>query len=280
MKWIFSVITLWLIFVLSLSTWWMIFGLQTLDLLASGQVEEGAKILRQQKMLFYEGSVLAIFQVLGAVGLFYFAFRMYQEKAATEKFFASFAHDIKTSLFRLQLHAEGMDVAQASEKNALLSKARHLQLNLENGLNSVLGGRKNLFFEKISMSELVEQLHIHWPELQIELQGESVLWGDRKALTSIFENLVHNSYFHGKAEKVTLSLESKSGMTHVEYSDTGSPFQGDLKTLGAQPAQSEKGSGFGLYLVRFWVKKMKGKIQFSTKSTGQLVTSIQLPEAS
>ena len=159
MKWIFTSITVWLVFVLSLSAWWMIFGIQTLSQIATLDVEAGSTILRQQKMLFYEGSVLALMQILGAVFLFYFSYRMYKEKSAAENFFASFTHDLKTSLFRLQLQIEGMEATHPSPGTAkALAKARRLQLNLENGLDSVLGQKKSLFIEKIQLADFVAEL--------------------------------------------------------------------------------------------------------------------------
>jgi len=279
MRWIFTTITVWLLFVLSLSTWWMIFGVTTLDQLANGQIGEGSKILRQQKMLFYEGSFLAIMQVLGGLGLFYFAFRMYQEKAATEKFFAAFAHDLKTSLFRLQLHVESLDGASpGADQGLLLAKTRHLQLNIENGLNSVVGGRKGLFMEVVDLCDFVADLHAQWPEMEIQLKGEQNLYCDKGALRSIFENLMHNSYAHGAASVIVVKVQ-KSSKENLElsYSDNGKVFDRSVDSLGQKPVNSEKGSGFGLYLVRFWVEKMKGKVSFAKSASGQLQVTIQLP---
>ena len=106
MKWVFSLITAWLVFVLALSGWWLVFGLKTLSLV--GEAHEGYELAKHQKMLFYEGSFLMLLLLFGGLGLFYFSYRMYREKSSKDKFFATFTHDLNTSLFLLHFHFENI----------------------------------------------------------------------------------------------------------------------------------------------------------------------------
>ncbi|MEM7647330.1 MAG: hypothetical protein AAF203_10505, partial [Pseudomonadota bacterium] len=104
MRIIFGVIFFWLTFVVSLAGWWLYYGVTTLSQVMN--LSDQPQLVRHQRMLFAEGCVLLIFLLVGGIALFYFSYRMYKEKSAKEIFFASFTHDLKTTLFRMQLEVE------------------------------------------------------------------------------------------------------------------------------------------------------------------------------
>jgi len=281
MKLVFGCIIVWLVFVLSLSTWWMIYGLRTLELLASGsETVSSIELLRQQTMLFYEGTVLALMQILGAVFLFYFAYRMYKEKAAAESFFGSFTHDLKTSLFRVQLGVDQLCQDGVPRSQHLLLQTRNLQRHLENGLDTILGQKRPLVSEVVSMPNFISELHGAWPGVSFQLSGEKEVTCDHLALKSIFENLIHNSTFHGKASEVFVNLISQGSRRILSYWDNGEPFSKDIHSIGKNPSPQGQGSGYGLYLVRFWVNKMGGRIRFLKTESQSLKVEIVLQKGS
>ncbi len=276
MKWIFATIFFWLVFVLSLAGWWLYFGM---NLLSRSTAIENEKWARHQKMLFYEGSFLMLFLVSGGLALFYFAYRMYKEKSAKEMFFASFTHDLKTGLFRLQLEVERLGKTVDENKiEPLLKETRKLQLDLENSLDSTLGEKKKIYLEAINVKNFLQEIHAQWPELSIHLSGEEQIHCDQKALQSVFKNLLHNSFVHASADQVKIDLKRKSSNIVLDYSDNGTEFQGDVEQLGQFNKTS--GSGFGLYIVRQWVKLLNGEIDFKKKSTQSLSVQITLPQGS
>lgn len=277
MRFVFTLISFWLTFVLSLAGWWLYFGMSILskapELLAQDD------LVRHQKMLFQEGCVLMVFLLGGGLGLFYFAYRMHKEKIVKEKFFASFTHDLKTALFRLQLQIEkiGQDVGE-EKVSPVLVQTRKIHLDLENGLDSTIGNKKELYIEKIDMNNFLSELHAQWPEFHIKLQGKPAhVLADKKALHSVFKNLLHNSFFHGEAGQIFISINEEKKNIKIEYSDNGNPFKGDVDNLGVVPQQSIEGSGFGLYIIRYWVEKMNGLIQFNHSDSGGLGVQIYLP---
>ncbi|NQZ19117.1 MAG: HAMP domain-containing histidine kinase [Bdellovibrionales bacterium] len=205
---------------------------------------------------------------------------MYKEKSAKEKFFATFTHDIKTALFRLQLQIEKLGQAAGEEAiSPVLVHTRKIHLDLENGLDSTIGQKKELYVEQIGFKNFVSELHTQWPEFHIKLSGDdSEVLADRKALHSIFKNLLHNSFFHGEADKVLIELENKTKKVRCTYSDNGKKFEGDKETLGLQPQASTQSSGFGLYIVRYWVEKMGGQLNFLLSEAGGLKIQIDLPQ--
>ncbi len=267
MKWIFTTIFFWLVFVLSLAGWWLYFGVTTL----SRNTELGSQLARHQRMLFMEGTVLMTFLLVGGLALFYLAYRMYKEKSAKEMFFASFTHDMKTSLFRLQLELEKLSKQhKALSVDNLFNQTRKMQLDLENSLDSTVGSGKSLFVETIDFNEFLSELHTQWPEFRIKVSGEKNIKADRKALYSIFKNLLHNSFLHGEADEVTIHLESSDNSLKITYSDNGKPYQGDLKDLGQQMRFSPDGTGYGLFIVKQWAKQLGWQLNFQLASSQSL----------
>ena len=275
MRWVFVSIFIWLTFVMSLAGWWLYFGVTTLARAAT--VDIPSQLARHQKMLFTEGAVLLFALLSGGIALFYFSFRMYREKIAKEIFFASFTHDMKTALFRLQLQLE--QEPDGLNKDKLLGQTRQMQLQLENGLDSSVGQNKKLYIESLDFKNFVSDLHAQWPELSFQLKGDANVRADKKALHSVFKNLLHNSFLHGQADQVAIQLSGQKGKSQIHYSDNGKTFEGQLTELGASPSH-DGSSGFGLYILKQWIQRMGGHVQFLRGPSGALEVSIQLPGGS
>lgn len=236
------------------------------------------ELVRHQRMIFFEGIVLMAFLLGGGIALFYFSYRTYKEKSAKEKFFASFAHDLKTAMFRLQLQIEKLGKSLGEDKvEPVLVQTRKLHLHLENSLDYALGDEKNLYIEKIEIQDFFGDLHHQWPELRFKVKGKGLALADRKALNSIFKNLLHNSFVHGHAKEVALELSVKGRMLNILYKDDGQVFEGNLARLSSNVASSYQGSGFGLFLVRYWLDRLHGELDFTQSEEGRLHVNMQLP---
>ena len=276
MKWIFGVILAWLVFVMSLAGWWLYFGVTTLSQAASYGIP--SQLARHQRMLFTEGCVLLVSLLVGGIALFYFSYRTYIEKSAKEMFFASFTHDLKTALFRMQLEVEKLGRKTPSQEvTNILGHTRKMQLDLENSLDSTVGQSKKLFVEKVSLKNFLLDLHAQWPEFHIKVTGIDELPVDKKALHSIFKNLMHNSFLHGEADEISVDLQKKGQRFLLEYRDNGNSFSGSTDDLGVSSHYSPEGSGFGLFIVRSWVKRLGGKVEFQVTSKNSLGVNIDFP---
>lgn len=220
---------------------------------------------------------MVLFLLVGGVALFYLAYRMYKEKSAKETFFASFTHDLKSGLFRLQLEIERLGQSIDDKKiEPLLKESRKMQLDLENSLDSALGEKKKIYIEKIKVRHFLQDLHAQWPELSIHVTGTETVCCDQKALQSLFKNLLHNSFLHGQADEVKVSFQQQGPEVILNYSDNGKELKTDLLHLGR--FNKSTGSGFGLFIVRQWVKLLNGHIQFRKSDTGSLVVEIRWPQ--
>ena len=160
----------------------------------------------------------------------------------------------------------------------ILSHVRKINLDLENNMDWAVGGSGKIFFEKISLRNFLTELHAQWPEFGIKCSGKDQLQTDRKALQSIFKNLLHNSFIHGQADEISIDLNRKDNKYVLSYGDNGKEFCGDLSTLGQLRHGEIVGSGFGLFIVRQWVGRLGGQINFSKNNSSALQVAIELPQ--
>src|SRR6266487_5436716 len=182
---VIALVGLWVVFTVTLAGWWMVFGLRQLDLLNRLNLEGGADLNRHYRMLLWEGGILIISLIGGGLALFYYARREQNRHAQVEEFFAAFTHDAKTALASL-LQAESLreDFAAAEPNpllDRLLSDTLRLQLQLENSLFLVNLTRGAFFLEPISLSNRVDTLRHHWPDLTITQSGDGVVMADARA---------------------------------------------------------------------------------------------------
>ena len=279
-------VALWVLFTVTLAGWWLIFGLRQLDLINQSNLEGATQLNRHYQMLLWEGGILIASLIGGGLALLYYARREQKRHAQVEEFFAAFTHDAKTALASLRLQAESLreDFA-SSEANPLLERLLNdtlrLQLQLENSLFLVNLPRGKFFLQPIRLSERIEALRLHWPNVEITLNGDGVVMADARALESVLTNLVQNSVIHGHATEVQVSVRRAAGRVCVIVVDNGRGFQGDQTQLGklfVRHARSS-GSGVGLYIVRQLAKAMNGGIKFVSEGATGFTAELDLPEA-
>ena len=276
---------LWVVFTVTLTAWWLIFGLRQLELINQSNLENAVQLNRHYQMLLWEGGILIASLLGGGLALFYFARREQKRHAQVEEFFAAFTHDAKTALASLRLQAESLQEDFAETPNPLLERllrdTLRLQLQLENSLFLVNLTRGKFFLEPISLRSCIDNLRRHWPDLKITQSGDASLLADARALESVLTNLIQNAVTHGQATEIDIKVDgNRSSHASVTVADNGRGFAGDFNQLGRLFVRHERGSGsgVGLYIVRQLVKRMKGEISFESTNGAGFVARFDLPE--
>jgi signal transduction histidine kinase len=260
----------WFVFTFSMVTWWWIFSLRQLNSIAAGIPHE--KYERLHWMLLWEGSILLAFIFVGGASLLFLTSRERSRNLRLRLFFSNFSHDLKTSLSRLRIRSEV--IAQNNpnqELQELLNEASRLDLQLENSLWVARGEDQKLVVSMLSLSEVIGQLRVEWPELEIHLQRNAKIKADPTAIRSVLRNILQNAWLHGEATRIDIQVEkSESDNLVVSIMDNGSGFKGNLSTLGKStlPTSERDGNGIGLYLTNLLLEKMNGKLSFESVQTG------------
>ncbi|HEY8270475.1 MAG TPA: HAMP domain-containing sensor histidine kinase [Pseudobdellovibrionaceae bacterium] len=259
--------TIWVLFVVSLVSWWWVY--------LTSSLEAGVEMNKRHRMFMWEGSMLLVALIIGGAALVFLSYRDEKRHEQLKTFFATFSHDIKTSITRLRLQAEILEEDNESQKNPVLQRLitdiSRLDLQLENSLLLSTTGAQNLLLEKIALSKLIESLRIQWSELEFRLNQEAEIVADQRAIVSVFRNIIQNAVLHGQATVIEFSAKALSSQrVEISIQDNGKGFSGDKECLGVRmlPSKNGKGSGVGLYLCHRLLKKMNGQLSFENSSQG------------
>jgi signal transduction histidine kinase len=279
-KWRASVrilaIYLWLAFTVVFALWWFRFSLENIDLLAGLQPEQSGHWTRLRRMIYWEGTSWIVLLTIGGAGLITLAQRERRRAMRIKEFFASFSHEVKTSLASLRLQAETLKDEQAQPHSPILDRligdTVRLQLQLENSL--FLSSQENLqlYIEAIDLRALIQRMREQWPEMQVELQQRCTVNADERALRTILSNLLQNALVHGAASRVQIEArQSGAGVLAISIADNGRGFDGEGQKLGQlfHRPKSTSGSGLGLYICSLLLGKMRGSLDLSTPRGAQ-----------
>jgi signal transduction histidine kinase len=269
---------IWFAFTFSLVAWWWVFFLMRLD----PDVATLEQIHKSHRMFAWEGSILLAAILIGGVALVVFTYRDQKRHQRLSFFFSTFSHDIKTSIARLRLQAEVLEEDQAGKHpvmKRLIQDIQRLDLQLENSLllsNSEAG---TLLSEDVSLRDIFSSLRIEFPELGVELEKEAFVRGDRRALLSVFKNLLQNSVLHGQASSVKIKVrEASTGTLQLDIEDDGLGFKGEHKKLGSELliSQDARSNGIGLLITKRLIEKMNGKVTFKSQENAGFQTHITI----
>jgi signal transduction histidine kinase len=257
----------WCLFTLSMVGWWWVYGLNSHD--------SAEEIIKKHRMLMWEGSILIATVVAGGGALIFLSYRDQKRHEQLQTFFATFSHDIKTSITRLRLQAEVLEEDNIQQKNPVLQRLvgdiSRLDLQLENSLLLSSSESAKLLKETLRLSRIIESMRVLWGELEFRLNQDAEMMADQRALSSVLKNLIQNAVLHGQATVIEFSAKAVNSSTiEISVKDNGKGFQGSLGHLGTEmyPSKNEKGSGIGLYLGRRLLKRMNGDLRFENPGQG------------
>lgn len=284
-RWPLALSALWLVFTVSLATWWLIFGLRQTEQIRTLDHDEAPRLERVQRMLIWEGGVLIAVLFAGGIALLYHVRQERERHRQIEEFFATFTHDMKTSLASLRLQVESLQEDLGPERAAspllerLVKDSVRLQLQLENSLffANLRSGR--LLKEEIALTRVLDSVKHHWPELAIELSRDCVVAADRRALESVVGNILQNSVLHGEANRVEIEVAPASAeRLRIRFADNGRGAAGDLSHLGElfHRPTTTSGTGVGLYLARQLMTRMGGGLRIPSTVAAGFVVELEL----
>lgn len=263
----------WLVFTMSLASWWLMVGLT---------------VAGRHRMFLWEGGTFIVVLLGGGIAILIAIHREDRRRQALEMFFMSFTHDLKTSLASVQLQAEGLreDHAGSPETRGqidrLLADVVRLQIQLENSL-FVAQPDGRLLTEHLDVRAAIERKREDWPGLRVDIRGDGVVRADARAFDAVLRNILQNAVLHGHASGVLVTIMPDAGMVRVAIADNGRGVApGALADLGvafARPIGS-RGMGVGLHVSHRLISRMGGSLAFSTGDGGRgLRVAIALPEA-
>ena len=295
LKYIFALT--WLAVTLALAVWWIYTLNSIIASLESGVQDWSKHIPTLKNMVFWEGISLIFLILVGAIPLIYLIYTVDVNTQKIKQFFATFSHDLKTSMASLRLQAEviqegleksPLDSAEGRSMrevvDRLLGDTERLHLQLENSLYLANEDNQQMFIQDVDVKSVVLGLRQNWPQLSISFEGDDIkVKADRRALEGVLNNLCHNSLIHGEASQLTVTAtDLDDQLALIKVWDNGKGFAGDLHSL-AHPYvrhNPSSGSGMGLFISKSLIQSMHGRFnlpQGESLSQNGFAVEIVLP---
>lgn len=264
-RWKYVLLAGWLLFTMALAGWLFYFSYEQIIRLQTLGGDELSQVVKYQRMLLWESTVLFSSLLLGALALAFYMVRDQHQGRKIKNFFLTFTHELKTPLASIQLQAESLaeDLGNSVHRpliDRLNSDANRLAIQLENSLYLAEGDRRQLHLERIILPDDISYLLIAWPGLRVSISGKGQIIADKRAFESIVRNILKNSLDHGKATEISIAINSSAHSTELIFKDNGSGFSGNVSELGElfDRPYSGSGNGIGLYLMKRLVESMGG----------------------
>lgn len=200
---------------------------------------------------------------------------------------ATLSHDIKTPISSIRAYAEGLEANMDSTPE---NRAKYLGVIMKK-CDEVSRLTNDLFLhslsdldklkmspERLELCEFIESTVIEISAEQNDIHFSrpgftAVVSADKNRLTQIVENLINNARKYAKSE-IDIFITQSDGNAEIHFCDYGTgipdedmPFIFD-KFYRGKNCGNEQGSGLGLYIVKYIIEQMKGKILLHNHSDG------------
>lgn len=230
----------------------------------------------------------------GTVFLLLLLFGMYKIKQSLDKeralsrqqnnFFLSITHELKTPIAATKLQLQTLKKQKLDERttaellNNALMETERLNMLIDNVLLASRLETDAFEFrpESCDVGEMIDEIvkryyknELDRSEISLDLEKGIRVTIDRQAFPSVITNLVGNAIkYSGDHKKIAIQLKKSEQQAVITVSDEGRGIDATDKPkifdrffrAGNEETRNSKGTGLGLYIVNYIVKKHQGKI--------------------
>lgn len=218
------------------------------------------------------------------------------EKEAVENnktIIATLSHDIKTPIASIRAYAEGLE---ANMDNSVLKRQKYISVIMKK-CDEVSQLTNDLFLHSVSdldklkisisqfelctfLNETVTGLSDGQDDIRLLLPDKKIIISaDKNRLVQVCGNIVNNARKYAKTE-INISVILEEENVKILFRDYGNGIpDNDIpfifnKFYRGKNCGSEHGSGLGLYIVDYIVKRMDGKVLLNNYENGLEVVII------
>jgi two-component system, OmpR family, phosphate regulon sensor histidine kinase PhoR len=236
-------------------------------------------------MILGEGSVFIFIFVVGAYQLHKAINKEYKLHNQQKNFLLSVTHELKSPLASIKLYIETIikrDLDKEHREAFLINSLKDIERLddlVENMLLATKIDNKSYSFpkEEFNLSKLVEKiadrLQVHSCKSQtinLSVEPEVYITGDKFALTSVVTNLVENAVkYSPDCAEGNVHLKKKGTGAVLSVADNGVGVADAEKSrifdkfyrVGSEDTRKTKGTGLGLYIVKHVLDKHQAHIK-------------------
>jgi len=180
-----------------------------------------------------------------------------------------------------KLDAEGKDYF-----SRIIKASTRMSLMIEDLLTLSKVGKKDVEFEKVKVSELIDEVKDTMLQRLTETNTSIIFNGLPKItcqpvwMKAVFQNLISNSISHSDKDKTTIEITYKELAEYHEFSfkDNGCGIEEDQfeKIFGlfrkAHQNKNSQGSGAGLAIISSVLEQHQGRIKVAWSKPGEGTT--------
>ncbi|NOQ71527.1 MAG: GHKL domain-containing protein [Crocinitomix sp.] len=275
-------------------SWWLYLIFSLYDKIYSDK----DTLSKKTWMLLGEGSVFFLILIIGVI-IILRAFK--RERTLTlqqDNFVLSVTHELKTPIASVKLFLQTLQKRELPEDKKIEIYKRCLtDINRLDGLvNNILITRsienENYFLNKkeVNIKDFIEKrilllqdsmLKSHQIKLNLE---EASLAVDAIGFESILVNLLENaSKYSPKNSTISVQLLNKSDSVHLQIKDEGIGISKEKRITvfskffreENEMTRKSKGTGLGLYIVKFLIEQHNGRIDLKGNAPKGLIVNIE-----
>ena len=254
-------------------------------------------------IILLEGCFLMLIILAGVYIIFVYWNKQARLNRLQSNFVSSVSHELKSPLASIQLYLETMKYQKVSEEDSeefveiMLTDTERLASLIDNILESSKYDPKSmqLQFQPVELGafihEVVEGLKRQFEErnckIRLEVEEDSVLMLDKRAMRMVFNNLIGNALrYSPNGTPLTIRMQKKKKYCEVDFIDQGIGLdKKDMKKIFRKffrvtnkDSQNIEGAGLGLFISKEIVRNHKGQMRVFSEGRGKgSIFTVALP---
>jgi two-component system phosphate regulon sensor histidine kinase PhoR len=255
------------------------------------------KLSQKHWMILGEGLVFILLLLLGIIQTRKSFRRETRVIRQQKNFLLSVTHELKSPIASVKLYLQTLEKRDLDRPKQieLLQKAiiesNRLDQLVENILVTAQIDNHVLLIQKENrnLSDFFHEIILEFNEkygiaLKSEIQNDVNFWFDQLAFRSILVNLIENALkYSNSTPDISVKLWSSTNSIFVSIADQGIGIQDDEKLRvfekffrsGNEETRQSKGTGLGLYIVKYLVEHHQGSISIRSNTPKGSIFELQ-----
>lgn len=257
------------------------------------------KLLRNKLLMITgEGAVFLLLLFIGFRQVKKSFLREFAASKQQKNFLLSVTHELNSPLASIKLYLQTLTKRKLGEdkQKQIINRALKDVERQSNLINNILAAAKlednsyAFYPQKTDLAARVKEIIEAHPqqthEVSIEIEENAQVLADRGALDSVIINLFENALkYSDNGTIVKLTVTREKDFVVLQVADEGAGVEPEHRDkifekffrAGDENTRNTKGTGLGLFLVKFFIEAAGGKISVSSNIPNGAVFTVKWP---
>lgn len=265
------------------------------------EIETKESLMGRVLMIVGEGAVFFLLLAIGFYQVRKSFVKEYLLARQQQNFLLSITHELNSPLASIKLFIQTLRKRnlEGEKKEKVLDGASKEIERLTGLVNNILMATRldnssyQFYIESCDLVDIVTGIVQSRPngradQIIFNVEGKVEAETDKIAFSSIVTNLLENAEKYAPDDSnITINLTSANNKIKLEVGDNGPGVPAKEREevfkkfyrVGSEDTRKTKGTGLGLYLVAFFVKSLRGKIELKENAPKGALFIVELPKS-